>query len=238
MIEKAALGFGVDRVAVALRNAPAWVHADIAKRRGRGNGLPAAVASKPTPAKPSRTCGGWIVGCAAPGVSAPVHSPQDGLTLREEFTKAAWQSVLDHVAAGKHVEFQQTHRGIPLASTADGSLRLRLHPIVGLLFEAELVDEAMDRVAIHAATCRMGSGCSVGYVRPRLRYETRLGERIRIIEACCVDHIALCPTGRRPAFAGARCFGVAKAERANLENAWRDARCAAAEAIRKEFSYG
>ena len=234
MIEKAALGFGVDRVAVALRNAPAWVHADIARRRG----LPAAVASKPAPAKASRTCGGWIVGCAAPGVSAPVHSPQDGLTLREEFTPAAWQSVLDHVAAGKPVEFQQTHRGIPLASTADGSLRLRLHPIVGLLFEAELVDEAMDRVAIHAATCRMGSGCSVGYVRPRLRYETRLGERIRIIEACCVDHIALCPTGRRPAFAGARCFGVAKAERANLENAWRDARCAAAEAIRKEFSYG
>ena len=238
MIEKAALGFGVDRAAVALRNAPAWVLERIARQRVQGNGLPAAVASKPAPAKPSRTCGGWIVGCAAPGVSAPVHSPQDGLTLREEFTKAAWQSVLDHVAAGKHVEFQQTHRGIPLASTADGSLRLRLHPIVGLLFEAELVDEAMDRVAIHAATCRMGSGCSVGYVRPRLRYETRLGERIRIIEACCVDHIALCPTGRRPAFAGARCFGVAKAERANLENAWRDARCAAAEAIRKEFSYG
>jgi len=234
MIERAALGYGVDRVAVALRNAPAWVHADIARRRG----LPAAVARKPAPAKPLRTCGGWIVGCAAPGVSAPVHSPQDGLTLREEFTPAAWQSVLDHVAGGKHVEFQQTHRGIPLASTADGSLRLRLHSIVGLLFESELVDEPMDRVAIHAATCRMGSGCSVGYVRPRLRYETRLGERIRIIEACCVDHIALCPTGRRPAFAGARCFGVAKLERANLENAWRDARCAAAESIKKEFSYG
>ena len=237
MIEKAALGYGVDRVALALRNAPAWVHADIAKRRGRGNGLPAAVASKPAPAKPSRTCGGWIVGCAAPGVSAPVHSPQDGLTLREEFTPDAWQSVLDHVAAGKPVEFQQTHRGIPLASTADGSLRLRLHPIVGLLFEAELVDEAMDRIAIHAATCRMGSGCSVGYVRPRLRYETRLGERIRIIEACCVDHIALCPTGRRPAFAGARCFGVAKSERGNLENAWRDARCAAYTEIKRGYSY-
>ena len=55
MIERAAIG-AVDRVAVALRNAPAWVHADIARRRGRGNGLPAAVASKPTPAKPSRTC--------------------------------------------------------------------------------------------------------------------------------------------------------------------------------------
>ena len=238
MIERAALGYGVDRVAVALRNAPAWVHADIAKRRGRGNGLPAAVARKPAPAKASRTCGGWIVGCAAPGVSAAVHSPQDGLTLREEFTADAWQSVLDHVAAGKAVEFQQTHRGIPLASTADGSLRLRLHPIVGLLFEAELVDEPMDRVAIHAATCRMGSGCSVGYTRPRLRYEVRLGERIRVIEACRVQHVALCPAGRRPAFAGARCFGVAKAERANLENAWRDARCAAAEAIKKEFSYG
>ena len=198
MIEKAALGFGVDRAAVALRNAPAWVLERIARQRVQGNGLPAAVARKPAPAKPSRTCGGWIVGCAAPGVSDPVHSPQDGLTLREEFTKDAWQSVIDHVAAGKHVEFQQTHRGIPLASTADGSLRLRLHPIVGLLFEAELVDEAMDRVAIHAATCRMGSGCSVGYTRPRLRYETRLGERIRIIEACRVQHVALCPAGRRP----------------------------------------
>ncbi len=237
MIERAALGYGVDRVALALRNAPAWVHADIAQRRGRGNGLPAAVARKPAPAKPSRTCGGWIVGCAAPGVSAPVHSPQDGLTLREEFTPAAWQSVLDHVAGGKAVEFQQSHRGIALASTADGSLRLRLHPIVGLLFEAELVDEPMDRVAIHAATSRTGSGCSVGYTRPRLRYETRLGERIRVIEACRVQHVALCPTGRRPAFAGARCFGVAKAERANLETAWRDARCAAYTEIKRGYSY-
>ncbi len=237
MIERAALGYGVDRVALALRNAPAWVLERIARQRVQGNGLPAAVATKPTPAKPSRTCGGWIVGCAAPGVSAPVHSPQDGLTLREEFTPAAWQSVLDHVAGGKAVEFQQSHRGIALASTADGSLRLRLHPIVGLLFEAELVDEPMDRVAIHAATSRTGSGCSVGYTRPRLRYETRLGERIRVIEACRVQHVALCPTGRRPAFAGARCFGVAKAERANLETAWRDARCAAYTEIKRGYSY-
>jgi len=173
---------------VAFRNAPPWVF----ERMRR-------------PA----TCG-WLSGTIAPGISDPVKGI-DGETLPEVFSAPAWRSIVEQGRSSIKLLFR--HGGARLAS-APGDLTLRHHPRYGVTFDARLADTHFNRTILGLASGE-GLGVSIGYSAARFRYERRgVLPRVRVIESCRVDHVAVLSglDGYRAAYAAARCYGVIEAK--------------------------
>lgn len=218
-------GYTRAEIDVKLRHAPQWVLDRVAEHRRAS--LPAAVASpkadKPVSNRPSKRVSealakirkghvGWIAGCVAPGVSLPAYSSKDSQTLREQFTPRAWQSIVDQINdPTKNVPLVWRHGGQVMAQgPAELSVRIHKHFMVGLVFEARLRAGAVSEIALSAIKAT-GCGVSIAYRQAEQWHTERKGVgKVRVVDHCIVDHIALVPTGegRSPAYPAARAYAA------------------------------
>ncbi|RLS76209.1 MAG: hypothetical protein DWI03_09815 [Planctomycetota bacterium] len=146
--------------------------------------------------------------------------------MPETFAGSAWAGVMEQVRHGaKPVMLWTRHAGKMLAATSMGTLRLELHPVIGVMFEATIEAGPTERMLLEEFG-PAGVGTSVAYHTPTFAYEQREGRRIRIVTSCTVEHIALVrkDSGERALFAAARCFAVTADNRGRLPQAWSDAR--------------
>jgi hypothetical protein len=216
-IERAAISARPDDIATKLRFAPAWVRAASAK----AHGLAMAAAAKPSTepvaasgahygeakASPSRRFCGWLSGCVAPSVAVPCFNHVDKLRVREQFTPACWEMVLDQARRCKHpISLRYGHEGDIVASTTDISLTFDIDRLCGLLFDARLRDDRLSRSIVEAASGR-GLAVSIAYKRSKGWTVEREGGTVRVIDECIVDHVAVLPEPQGPAYRGARCYG-------------------------------
>jgi hypothetical protein len=198
-----------------IANAPAWARKLARETYALHFPAPAQPAARP-PVKPAaarqRPGWGWVSGVCSPGVSTPVYGHSDGQKLPEQFTSRCWESILRSINDYKHpVTLTLGHDGPVLASTPH-SLKFRLHSLfgIGLEFVAPLRSGDVPP-AVAAALQSGGLGVSVGFTKPKQWIVERAGVgRVRIIDDCVLDHVALLPPDAKmkPVYAAARCFGV------------------------------
>lgn len=233
VIERASLGnaryLTGEEVAVKLRNAPEWVRRglpcpkkapasrdpkrDAAMQRamemaGRLRGLQSVV---PSLHQLQHSDIGWIAGMCAPGLSLPVYSERDAERLPEQFTPECWRNILRDIKAGtRPIKLTLGHYGKTLASTP-ADLMFRLHGVfgMGLRFSARLGAGVLPAAAANAL---LGAGCgvSIGFGKPKGWIAERSGVgRIRVINECVLDHIAIIVpgSGQKASYVGARCYG-------------------------------
>lgn len=199
-----------------LSRAPAWWRDRVLRSHPTAKRSPQPP-SATLPAKPAaaRRWHGWgfVAGVVAPGLSVPVFSQHDGLTLREQFTPDCWAQVVEHIRSNKRpVHLRLGHRGPILAESGTDDLTFRIHSLfgMGLTFAARLRSGSIPADVAKALESG-GMGVSVGYTLPKSRVIHRDGVgAVRIVTECLVDHVALLrPSEERAAYAGARCFGQA-----------------------------
>jgi len=133
----------------------------------------------------------------------------------------------------KPIGLWMRHSGRMLAATSMGTLKLERHDILGIMFEAKVESGPLERMLL-AEIGLGGIGCSIAYQNPTFAYEQRDGQRVRVVRACTVDHIALVRkgSGERALFAAARVFAVPADKRDQLPKAWSDARTESWKAMR------
>ncbi len=219
-IERAAITATPEDIALKLRNAPAWVRA-AAKVAGRAVS-PSQPVSKPVSkpaAKPvSKPAArvkapviGWLAGTCCPGVSRPCHCAKDGEVLPEQFTGRAMEMMLKQARAMKPaIVLRYGHEGPVIASTDGINVLFRIDHHSGLEFEARLHNSELSRRILGEAD-RIGWGVSVGYRTLEQWHVERDGiGRVRIVDACVLDHVAIIAKGTttRAAYEAARCYGI------------------------------
>jgi hypothetical protein len=198
-----------------LARAPAWWR-QLAARSGAGTTAPQSPASREPPAwhygtdgtaKEVRRYCGWLSGCVAPSVAVPCFNHADKLTVREQFTPACWEMVLDQSRRGRHlISLRHGHEGGIIASTSDISLTFDVDRVCGLLFDAKLRDERLSRSIVQAASIQ-GLAVSIAYKHGKGWSVEREGCTVRVINECIVDHVAVLPAPQPPAYRAARCYG-------------------------------
>jgi hypothetical protein len=200
-----------------LARAPAWWRA-LAARNGATMPVPEpqSPASNAPPAwhyggeasaKSARRHCGWLSGCVSPSVAVPCFNHADKLTMREQFTSACWERVLEQSRRGTTpIVLRHGHEGSIIASTSDITLTFDVDPICGLLFDAKLSDDPLGRSIIKAAATT-GLAVSIAYKRGKGWTVEREGGTVRVIDECIVDHVAVLPEAKSPAYRGARCYG-------------------------------
>jgi hypothetical protein len=232
VIERACLHLDAETLRHKLRNCPPGMAGKRVAYRSPG---PAAAAQR-RPTEPDEREGGWLVGVVAPGESSPVYSPDDRQTLSEVFAPSAWGAVMEQVRKGSNpIGLWVRHNGLMLSCTSARTLRLEVHPVLGLMFEATLSASSLERMLIDDCG-RSGIGCSVAFHSPVLGYDQRGGRKVRVVKSCVMDHVALVRkgSGERAAYAASRCFGVTADKRDQLPKAWSDARTAAWAAMKRQ----
>lgn len=202
--------------AAAIARAPAWWR-QLARETYQRNAPAPARPSASSPVNRSRAQSsagwGWVAGMCAPGVSTPAYSERDGQRLPEQFTPECWERILRAInARTRPVTLTWGHGGPVLASTSD-DLTFRMHALfgMGLAFTARLRSGVVPAGAADALAAG-GLGVSIGFALPRGWIAERSGiGRVRVIDDCVLDHVALIVPGSNmsPAYAGARCYGFA-----------------------------
>jgi hypothetical protein len=202
--------------AAAIARAPEWVRRGAVAVHGRQPTAPA----DPSARLPANTAAarrwdgwGWVCGVCAPGVSTPAYGTTDKERLPEQFTPRCWEKLWGDIKAGKRkIALTWGHDGPVLAETPI-DLTFRLHSLfgMGLMFEARLRSDSVP-ADVGKALEADGLGVSIGYTRPRqwITERSDVG-RVRVVDDCELDHVALVPQNRnqRAAYAGARCYGLA-----------------------------
>jgi hypothetical protein len=202
--------------AAILRRAPEWW------RKLASQPLRSAAAAKATQSRGATI--GWLAGCVAPGVAVPCFNHQDQQRRREQFTPACWASVFEQFRkATSPVTLRWGHDGATLATTEDLSLMLDVQPVIGLTFDARITDNRAGRLALDSMT-KSGLAVSIAYKRGSTWTVERGGEVIRVVNDCVVDHVAVLPPSKTPAYPAARCFARRGGESACPEELLRDAR--------------
>lgn len=205
----------LDRAAVEakLRNAPDWV------RRGESRLV------RPTPPLPAspKKFSGVLCGVAAPGLSVPCRCALDSREIPETIDADAWPEALAAITKEKPIWLDSRHYGGHLATTADGTLRLSCHRLLGLMIEADMPDEPLARVLITNAGLR-GVGLSIGFSTSKIEHRTVAGQTIRVIRKIKLDHVALIASGQQPAYRGAIGYFAPHGNRRAIDDASRDAR--------------
>jgi len=207
-IERAAISASPADIAIKLRFAPKWVR-DAAAWAG-SVASPSEVGGAhyaPAVASRSRSFCGWLSGCVAPSVAVPCFNHADKLSVREQFTPACWEMVLEQSRRSKHpITLQYKHEGDVVARTSDITLTFDFDRICGLQFDAKLRDDSLSRSIIEAASGQ-GLAVSIGYRQGKGWTVERDGGTVRVIDECIVDHVAVLPQSQSPAYRGARCYG-------------------------------
>lgn len=208
------------QLAVALRHAPASAVAAV-NRSLEQRGMPTLQATnraeRPATSKAPESTGGYcgvILGTACDGLSQEDRDSY-GRPRKWLFTRDAFRECLDSVADGRRsVPFRIGHEetGKRLATTANGTLRFRHHPIRGLVIEARLPDDAYHRGLLERIEkAKPGAyGLSVGFVDLDPHECDFLGERRRTIKRALLDHISLVVPEIKsgPRFKGTRVVAV------------------------------
>lgn len=205
-----------------IARAPLWW------RNLANKGLRAAAGPRALAVQDDRPAG-WIVGVAAPGESLPAFSPQDQQTLPEVFAPSAWDAVMEQLRQGrKPIGLWTGHVGQLLASTSARTLKLEVHPLLGLMFEAQIANGPTERMLLEGMK-RTGCACSIGFHNAAFHHEQRNGTTVRVVERVVVEHIGLVTngSGTRALYPAARCVAVVGDNRDQLAKAWSDARTAA-----------
>ena len=194
------------QTASKLRNAPAWVRSGISPKAAP----PRSIAA---PAKPpqEKRFAGWVAGCCAPGVSRPAFSHLDRETLPEQFTGRAWDSIIAQVrSCTMPVSLRWKHGG-PVLAAAPFDLTFRMDRTCGLVFEARLAEGKLEQLVLDELDAPAGLGVSVGYRKAKQWIVDRDGVgRVRVIDDCVLDHIALLPRASEfgAAYPAARAYGA------------------------------
>lgn len=204
---------------VRLRSAPAAFKAAVDRDRvGRGlDPLWSTRAACRRP-QPTRRLASVLAGVAAPYVSHPVAVPNASGAMREFFDPACCRSMLDRVKQGRHVRLLDGHGGVPLATTADGSLKLDVDPRLGLTLVAELADTLAARRLVETYK-KSGVPLSAGFVILRSEPRRLLGREVVAVVEAALDHIAVVGRGHRPAYPGANAVFAASANPADVRAA-------------------
>jgi hypothetical protein len=202
----------------ALRHAPPWVIVKVNAARERRGLRPLAVTARagrgpiavPAP-KPVAML--TIAGVAAPFTSRPCASGRDPRMIGERFTAGAWRSIIDDVARGSvgPVVLRTSHHGAACASTADGSLDLRLDPLLGLTFIARAAARDASRLRV-LLDDTFGTGVSVTFSRAVSRdMRTSAAVTVREIREARLHDISIVPSAgdARALYEGARAFAAA-----------------------------
>jgi len=207
-IERAAISARPEDISVKLRHAPAWV-------TNRASAVPPA-ARPATPAKPTARAKapviGWLAGVCCPGVSRPAFAAHDGERLPEQFTPRALEMILAQVRdiSGGDICLTYGHGGPVVVRSGDLNLTFHIEPLTGLAFEARLRDTKVGREVLAEIEGR-SLGVSIGFDKTESWIVDRDGiGRMRIVDACRLHHVAVLPrsTTLRPAYSGARCYGM------------------------------
>lgn len=167
-----------------------------------------ALAPKPFSTTSKRYVG-WVAGVVSPGLSVPVRSNTDKRVLPEQFTDHCWESMLSQLRKMRSgVELQWGHNGIVLAKGLDLTFRNHPHFLMGICFEARLLESRLGGLVIDMMQDR-GLGVSIGYSHAKQHHVERDGiGTVRVIHDCRVMHVALVrPEDGNSAFPGARAFG-------------------------------
>ncbi len=197
----------------AARGLPALWPAQASRRRSE------APASQPAARRPARV----VCGVVAPHVSDAVLVADQPARVREWFDPACWSSALDRVKQGRHVRLLDRHGGVPLATTANGSLKLDLDARLGLTFVAELPDTVASR-RVRETFGKYGAAVSVGFVALRTEQRRLLGREVRAVVEAALEHVALVGDGYRPAYPGANAVFSASADTADIRAALDEAK--------------
>jgi len=195
----------------------------------RGGVAVAKSSTRPKPLKPkpspvvSQTRAG-IVALCVPGQSSPVACPGDTALLPEVILPGAFNAFLRDVAEGREVvTLEMGHHGTPLASTQDGTLRLRADLVHGLVAEADLFSHPLDRLVQRqiAATAPGMIGVSIMLRDAKWRHEQRNGRTVRVIYEAGLRHVAILLTERseRAAYAKSCVVGIPSMDAAAVKAA-------------------
>ena len=211
LVERASLPATAEQYEHSLRlrfrNAPATFKAAVERDRA-GRGLPplwpksALRQKEPAHQKPKRSVAYVVAGVVAPHISHPVVLPDESERMRECFARECWRSMLDQVKHGRHVRLLDRHGGVPLATTANGSLRFDVDEKLGLTLVAELVDTSAAR-RLASTFAKTGVPLSIGFVALKAERARLLGREVRRIVSGLLDHVAVLSDSRTPAYAGA-----------------------------------
>jgi len=205
-----------------LRHAPATVRHSIDRDR-RAHGLDPlwpATASKPAGVAISEKFAYRLFGVAAPHISRPVTLPGDAGTLPEMFSTTCWRQVIRRLADRRPVPLRVGHDGHEIASTSSGTLRFDTDAKLGLLVIADLQELSLAGLASRSASSFVE--LSLGFLATKTETRTVLGERVRVVLDAVLDHVAVLPSGFRPAYPGAVGRLVATSKPAALRDAWSD----------------
>jgi hypothetical protein len=194
------------QIALKLRNAPAWVRSGISPKAAP----PRSIAA---PAKPQREkrFAGWVAGCCAPGVSRPAFSHLDRETLPEQFTPAAWESIVSQVRSCKMPVSLTWKHGGPVLAVTPFDLTFRMDRTCGLVFEARLKEGQLEQLVIDELDAPGGLAVSVAYRKAKQWIVERDGVgRVRVVNDCVLDHVALIPRAAEygGAYPAARAYGA------------------------------
>ena len=165
---------------------------------------------------------GFLVGSVAPGLSESVRNSLDGQTVPEVFSRAAWRSILADVKEGRRVDLRFRHEGVPVASTAMGTLRFEIHNTVGLMFEARFnADDPNRNIWFHAVPAG-GADVSVAFRKCRSKLVTFRNQTVRLIHHAELDHVAVInpASGSHGSYRSAHVVAVRGGDREALRDAW------------------
>ena len=205
-------GTSPEQIAIKLRHAPEWLKRQAAATT-KSSGPPRRIARPPAPAADARRSVGWVAGVVCPGVSVPAYASSDRQRLPEQFTQAAWRSMLRQTqAAEKPIALTWGHGGPVIATTRDLGLvfnvkRNHMGELVGLEFAARLPETELGRRVLEQA--KDGLGVSVGYFARRLWHVERDGVgKVRVVDEARMDHVAIVTpaSGLSASYPAARCF--------------------------------
>jgi phage head maturation protease len=205
------------------RNAPAAFKAAVERDR-TARGLeplwPTSAPPRQAPRRgePKRSIAYVVAGVVAPHLSNPVVLPDKSERMRECFAPECWSAMLDQVKHGRHVRLLDRHDGIPLATTANGSLRLDVDEKLGLTLVAELVDTSASR-RLAESFAKYGLPLSIGFVALKAERTRILGQQVRRITSGLLDHVAALGDARTPAYPGANLAFAASADPADVRSA-------------------
>jgi hypothetical protein len=215
---------------VRLRGAPATLKAEVERARA-ARGLrplwPASAgrqrAQPPAPRKPAQRAAHVLCGVVAPHVSDPVAVTGEASRVREWFDPACWSRALDRVKQGRHVELLDRHGGIPVATTANGSLRLDVDRRLGLTLVAELLDTTTSRRLLDQHK-KYGVPLSIGFASLKSEQRRLLGREVRAVLDLALDHVAAVGDGLKPAYPGANAVFASSAAPADVRAALDEAK--------------
>jgi phage head maturation protease len=145
---------------------------------------------------PSPRFGYVLAGAVCPGTSGRAVRGGDGRVFAERFSPGAFDASLREIEAGrKVVELRDGHFGPAIASTAAGTLRFAVMPLVGLVMTARPRGESY-RASLLADAISGRAGLSVSFASVREGGERdQRGGSVRVVYDAELDHVAVIRPG-------------------------------------------